>query len=101
MLLASETVPKALLKSPLVLERRELIKSGGSIVATHGVEKERIASDIVGARSVINECTCSQTSVALRRSNSRQRRREKEYSDNDGEKRGRVGPIAKHTNLLT
>ena len=63
-----------------------------------GVAKERIesAGGVEAARGVVLKRTCPQTGVALRRSNPRQRERENERSNKDGEKRSRVGRMAKH-----
>jgi hypothetical protein len=57
--------------------------SDGGVEATRGVALKR---------------SCPQTGVALRCSNPRQRERENERCNKDGEKRSSVGRMAKHMN---
>ena len=49
---------------------------------------------VEAARGVVLKRACPQTGVALRRSNPRQRERENERSNKDGEKRSSVGRMA-------
>jgi hypothetical protein len=72
---------------------------GGALVA-RGVAKERLVSDggVEATSGVALKRSCPQTGVALRQSNPRQRERENERCNKDGEKRSSVGRMAKHIN---
>ena len=74
----SALTPLAVLKSPVVLQKSASGSDGG----------------VVAARGVVLKCACPQTGVALRRSNPRQREREYERNNKDGEKPSRR--MAKH-----
>jgi hypothetical protein len=66
--------------------------------AARGVAKQRIESDggVIDAPGVALKRACAQTGVGLRRRNARQRERQNEYRNKDGEKPSRIGRMTKH-----
>jgi hypothetical protein len=79
---------------------KERVGSTGGIEVANGVAKERVESDggVEGAGGVVLKRACPKTAVALRPSDFRQRQREDERSNKDGEKRNRAGRMARHIN---
>ena len=75
----------------------ERIDHAGGVGSANGVATERTESvgDVGGARGVVLKRACSKTCVNLRRSDPRQRGRENKRSYKNGEKRSRVGRMAK------
>ena len=91
-LLRSALTPLAALDCPRCCYER--IDSVGDVEVARGVARSPMA--VLKLPVVLSEARLSQTGVALRPSNPRQRERENERSHKDGEKRSSVGRMAKH-----
>jgi hypothetical protein len=86
-LLSSALTPLAVLALPVVLKTSALTPLA-VLGAARAIAKERLESDrgVVDACGVANERVCPQTGVGLRPRNPRQRKREYERNNKDGEK---------------